>query len=143
MTGPLTRSRKGGIPNLRLDRVVLAGGDLRLGDSNTGAQTFMPAPEAVEVLSPTPGLADNSNAVSGMTGDRPMRNLNDVRAIAWERARLADIRIYDGRLRSTFHDKCSELQHTPYVSEFSSGEDHCEIVRSARPYKTISVLQRP
>ena len=144
MTGLLTRSRKGEILNLRWDRVVLAAGELRLGASKTGARTIMLAPEAVDVLSLTiPGLADNPSAVPGKTRGRPMRNLNDLRAIVCERARLADIRIHGVRLRFTFDDKCSELEHTPYVSEFSNGQEHCETVRSARPYKTHLVLQRP
>ena len=143
MTGLLTRSRKGEILNLRWDRVVLAAGELRLGASKTGARTTKLALEGVDVLSPIPGLADNPSAVPGKTRGRPMRNLNDLRAIVCERARLADIRIHDVRLRFTFDDKCLELGHTPYVSEFSNGEEHCETVRNARPYKTHLVLQRP
>ena len=62
-------------------------------------RTTMPAPEAVDVVSPIPGLADDPIVVAGKTMGRPLRNLNGLRAIVCERARLADIRIHGVWLR--------------------------------------------
>ena len=93
----LTGCRKGEILNLRWDRVDLEAGELRLEDSKTGPRTIVLAPEAVEVLSRIPRLADNPHVIPGKIRGRPMRNLNDPWDIVCERAGLADMRIHDVR----------------------------------------------
>ena len=93
----LTGCRKGEILNLRWDRVDLAAGELRLEDSKTGPRMIVLAPEAVDVLSRIPRLADNPHVIPGKIRGRAMRNLNDPWDIVCERAGLADMRIHDVR----------------------------------------------
>ena len=93
----LTGCRKGEILNLRWDQVDLEGGELHLPDSKTGPRTISLPPEAVNVLSRIPRLADNPHVISGKIRGRPMRNLNDPWEIVCERAGLAGLRIHDIR----------------------------------------------
>ena len=93
----LTGCRKEEILALKWDDVDLDAGELRLGDSKTGARTVSLAPEAVEVLEGIPRAATVPWVIGGKRAGTRMRKLDD----AWLRLRagagLEDVRIHDLR----------------------------------------------
>ena len=72
----LTGCRRNEILTLRWEEVDLAAGELRLGDSKTGARTIPLSPEAVRVLAGLPRVAGNPWVVPGTAAGTRMSDIS-------------------------------------------------------------------
>jgi len=93
----LTGCRRNEIATLRWSDVDLAAGELRLAQAKTGARTVTLSPEAVQVLSDLPRVADTPWVIAGPRAGTRITNLSEQWRRVRARADLGDVRLHDLR----------------------------------------------
>ena len=124
----LTGCRRGEILTLRWEEVDLEAGELRLGDSKTGARTIPLSPEAVRVLASLPRVAGNPWVVPGIAAGTRMSDISPSWQVVRARAGLEDVRLHD--LRHSFASRALALgESLPMIGKLLG---HARIETTAR-----------